>query len=256
MGTLPRLTPEQHDDPNFAVLPRYWIAKNQVDERLGRRNWDRGWLLGWRDITNAGNERTLICAAMPRVAVGHTSPLIMSASPVIDCLYANLASFIIDYVARQKMAGTHLTYGYITQLPVLSPTFYEDSPAWCNAGPLAFWIRNRVNELSYTSYDIASFAAYLNDDGMPFRWDEERRFVMQAELDAAFFHLYEIKRDDVDYIMETFPTIKRRDEERCGSFRTKDLILQVYDAMTEAISAGTSYQTILDPPPGEGPRHG
>ena len=27
-------------------------------------------------------------------------------------------------------------------------------------------------------------------DGAPFVWDEERRFKIRAELDAAFFHLY------------------------------------------------------------------
>ena len=79
---------------------------------------------------------------------------------------------------------------------------------------------------------------------------------MRAELDAAFFHLYGIERDDVDYIMETFPVVKKRDEQRYGTFRTKELILEIYDAMAEAARTGKSYQTILDPPPGKGPRHG
>ena len=78
---------------------------------------------------------------------------------------------------------------------------------------------------------------------------------MRAELDAAFFHRYGIERDDVDYIMETFPIVKRKDEQRYGSFRTKELILDVYDAMAEAIRTGVPYQTILDPLPGRGPRH-
>ena len=78
---------------------------------------------------------------------------------------------------------------------------------------------------------------------------------MRAELDAAFFHLYGIERDDVDYIMETFPIVKRKDVERYGSFRTKELILDVYDAMGDAIRTGEPYQTILDPPPGHGSRH-
>ena len=78
---------------------------------------------------------------------------------------------------------------------------------------------------------------------------------MRAELDAAFFHLYGVERDDVDYIMETFPIVKRRDIERYGSFRTKEMILRVYDAMAEAARTGRAYQTILDPPPGQGPRH-
>jgi hypothetical protein len=55
--------------------------------------------------------------------------------------------------------------------------------------------------------------------------------------------------------METFPIVKRKDEQRFGSFRTKELILDVYDAMTETARTGVPYQTILDPPPGCGPRH-
>jgi hypothetical protein len=60
----------------------------------------------------------------------------------------------------------------------------------------------------------------------------------------------------VDYIIETFPIVKRKDEQRYGTFRTKELTLKIFDAMTEASRTGKSYQTILDPPPGKGPRHG
>ena len=70
----------------------------------------------------------------------------------------------------------------------------------------------------------------------PFRWDEERRFEIRAELDAAYFHLYEVERDDVEFIMDTFPIVKRKDEQLYGAFRTKELILDVYDAMAEAIA--------------------
>lgn len=37
-----------------------------------------------------------------------------------------LASFVLDYVVRQKIAGTQLTYGYVTQLPALPPSAYDD----------------------------------------------------------------------------------------------------------------------------------
>ena len=117
------------------------------------------------------------------------------------------------------------------------------------------WIRQRVLELTYTSYDMAGFAQDLGDVGAPFRWDEERRFAIQAELNAGFFHLYGIERNDIDYIMETFLVVKRRNIEQYGSFRTKELILDVYDAMADAMGTGVPYQTILDPPPGRGPRH-
>jgi hypothetical protein len=75
--------------------------------------------------------------------------------------------------------------------------------------------------------------------------------LIRCELDAAFFHLYEIARDDVDYIMETFPIVKRKDEQKYGEFRTKRVILGCYDAMAEAMKTGRPYQTILDPPPAD-----
>jgi hypothetical protein len=98
---------------------------------------------------------------------------------------------------------------------------------------------------------VHPLARDLGYDGPPFRWDPERRFLIRCELDAAFFHLYGIERDDVDYIMETFPIVKRKDEARFGSYRTKDTILDIYDAMQRAMDTGESYRTILRPPPAD-----
>jgi hypothetical protein len=248
VGTLPRVTPEQHDDPDFVTRPRYWVAKTELNHRLNQRGWDKQWLLGWRDIARSSDVRTMICSVFPQVASGNTLLLLLSTEPRVGSLYANLVSFILDYVVRQKIAGTHLTYGYIKQLPILPPNAYDDHR-------LRAFIESRVLELSYTAWDIEPFARDIGDDGPPFRWDEERRFVMRAELDATFFHLYGIVRDDVGYIMETFPIVKRRDVQQYGTFRTKDLILEVYDTMAEATRIGKAYETILDPPPGRGSRH-
>jgi hypothetical protein len=253
VGTLPRPTAEQQDDPSFAVLPRYWVAESKVEERLGDR-WDLDWLLGWRDVARSTDERTMICSVMPRTAVGHKLPLVLPTRDA-DLLCACWSSFALDYVARQKMAGTSMAYFILKQLPVPKPNAFSSATPWTGDCALAAWVRARVLELSYTSYDMRQFAVDLGDEGPPFRWDEERRTGMRAELDAAFFHLYGIERDDVDYIMETFPIVKRRDIERHGAFRTKEAILRVYDSMADAESAGHPYQSILDPPPGQGPRH-
>jgi hypothetical protein len=252
---LPRLDLEEKNDPSRSAIPRYWVAEAEVDERLTRRGWDRGWLFGWRDITNATNERTMICDVLPRAAVGHKFPLAMTGGSA-DLLMANLNSFVFDYVMRQKIVGTSATYFILKQLPVLPPGIYNTSREWSDEISLSEWIRRRVLELSYTAYDLAPFAVDLSDNGLPFRWDEERRLAMRAELDAVFFHLYEIGRDDVNYIMETFPIVKRKDKQRYGTYRTKEMILEVRDAMAEASRTGKSYQTILNPPPGQGPRHG
>ena len=54
--------------------------------------------------------------------------------------------------------------------------------------------------------------------------------------------------------MDSFRAFQNNDRARFD--RTKGLILEVYDVMAEAIRTGEPYQTILDPPPGQGPRHG
>jgi hypothetical protein len=74
--------------------------------------------------------------------------------------------------------------------------------------------------------------------------------LIRCELDAAFFHLYEIGREDADYIMDTFPIVRRKDETKFGDYRTKCTILEIYDAMSTAIRTGQPYQTRLDPHPG------
>jgi hypothetical protein len=102
-------------------------------------------------------------------------------------------------------------------------------------------------ELTYTAWDLEGFAADLGYRGPPFRWDDERRALLRAELDGCFFHLYGIERADVDYIMVTFPIVGRKDVAKHSEYRTKQLILEAYDAMATASTDGTPYDTILDP---------
>lgn len=56
-------------------------------------------------------------------------------------------------------------------------------------------------------------------------------------------------------MLGTFPIVRRKDQAKYGEYRTARLILEVYDAMVDSMASGVPYQTVLDPPPGEGPRH-
>lgn len=215
-GSTRLVTAAEKADPSFVVMPRYWVAEGLVDERLDGRS-DSTWLLGWRDICRSTDERTMIASTFPRTAVGHTMPIAFHAGPT-EPLQASWSSFTFDYVARQKVGGTHMTYGYLEQLPVPS---LRDFP--CD-GPTVRWITARVTELTTPGRDSS-------------------RSTIRSELDAAFFHLYGIERDDVDYIMDTFPIVKRKDEAAYGEYRTKRLILEVYDAMTDAQRSGQPYQS-------------
>ena len=104
----------------------------------------------------------------------------------------------------------------------------------------------RTLELAYTSRSLAPFARDLGYTGKPFAWDPERRFALRCELDAAFFHLYSINRDDVDYILETFPIVKRHDMDKFGEYRTKDVILNRYDEYAEAIKRNNPEGFVLE----------
>jgi hypothetical protein len=64
-------------------------------------------------------------------------------------------------------------------------------------------------------------------------------------------HLYGLSRDDTDYVMDTFPIVRKNDEKAHGEYRTKRVILEIYDAMAEAARTGTPYATRLDPPPAD-----
>jgi hypothetical protein len=116
---------------------------------------------------------------------------------------------------------------------------------------LRFWLLPRILELTYTAWDLEPFARDCGYDGPPYRWDAGRRFLLRCELDAAFFHLYGISREDVVYVMETFPVVKRKDEQQHGEYRTKRVILEIYDALAEAARTGQPYRTRLDPPPAD-----
>jgi len=75
--------------------------------------------------------------------------------------------------------------------------------------------------------------------------------IAEYELNVAIFLLYGINRDEVDYIMETFLIVKRKDIQKYGDFRTKLTILKIYNEMKTAMQIGKPYQTMLDPPPAD-----
>jgi len=238
-------TSSDHRNPERYPLSMAWVSEEELPDLA------ESWLLGFSDVTSATNERTILSAALPKRPVGHTYPLVFGQRR--ELLLGMLNSFALDYIARQKVAGLHLTYGYVKQFPVVAPEKLDMRLFGEESG--SDFVRARVKELAFTSWDMTALSRDLGDGGAPFEWDEARREAIRAELDAAFFHLYGVPRDDVDYIMDTFPIVKRKDEAEFGEYRTKRLILENYDRMQECIDTGTEFVSTLDPAPGFGPRH-
>jgi hypothetical protein len=236
---LPETTLSQHIDPEFEPMPFYWVPEREVDLRLRDKSWDRSWLIGWRDITNAASERTLIPALLPRVGCGDTLLLLMPGQGTLRhyvALYGCLASLVVDFVARQKMGYLHLKYNVFKQLPVLPPAVYSAS--------ILDFLSERVIHLVYTSCEMRHFASDMGYSGPPFGWDVDRRAHLRAELDAAYAHLYGVTRDELRYILdpsdiygsgfpsETFRVLKEKEIRQYGEYRTARLVLAAWDRMT------------------------
>ncbi|OBF29768.1 DNA methyltransferase [Mycobacterium sp. ACS4331] len=255
-GTLPRLTDEQHDDPELESLARYWVGRSEADAKLVDR-WDRGWLLGWRDITNASNERTFVPSVLPTSGVGHVFPVAFPHDSVTSVrLHGLWSSAVFDFVARQKLSGTHMTYNIVKQLACPSPEVFQKPTPWRHSKHLETWLKPYVLELSYTSRRLAPYAQDLGDTGPPFRWDSERRALLRADLDAGFLHIYVLDRDEAEHVLDSFPVVRKYEERDFGEYRTKRLVLEAYDRMAEAIAnGGTGWNPLADPPAGHGPRH-
>ena len=247
---LPSPSEAQLADPRYAPLPFYWVAEEETSTRLDEI-WSRGWLLGWRDVTDArASVRTVVACIIPRTAVNHTFPLMMpSPDPrLVAALCANLSSIPFDYCARQKAGGLHLTYFTMRQLPALPPTAYALPAPWSSSIPVRDWLLPRVLELTCTAWNLKAFAEDCGDEGAPFVWDPERRFRLRCEIDAAFFHLYGVSRDDAEYILDTFPVLRRSEEREHDEYRTKRVVLETHDALAAAAAEGVPYRSPLGPP--------
>jgi hypothetical protein len=273
------VTPSEKRDPHAVALPRYWVPSTQVTEALSRTGWNRRWLLGWRDICRSTDERTVIAGLLPRAAVNHKYPVIMLDRPSdLVSISVSLSSLAFDYTSRQKLSGTSLTYFYLKQFPAPQPGAFDAKfPSPEGAICITDWLISRVLELTYTAWDLQPFALDCGFEGPPFRWDDERRFLLRCELDAAFFHLYlpsdsdgnwalcasesaddrarllaslPTPRSAVDAIMDSFPIVRKKDEAHYGGvYRTKLVILEIYDAMQTAIRTNLPFVSRLDPPP-------
>lgn len=224
-------------DSAWEPRPRYWVPDREVTSWLDVASWHHSWLMGWRDIANVVNERTLIACIFPRGAVGHSEPLFfLNQGPALwSAFCANMNSMTLDFVARQKVGGTHVTYGYLKQFPILPPDFY--------IAPRLAFVMLRVRELIYTSDRMGFFARDLGYEGPPFAWDEGRRAQLRADLDAFYARAYGLTRDElryildpadikgVDYPSETFRVLKEREIRQFGEYRTRRLVLEAWDQM-------------------------
>lgn len=224
--------------------------------------------LGYREITNTTNARTVIATILPFCGAGNKIPLIRfdkSTSPKLHaCLLADFNSIPHDVVCRMKLGGTTMNYFYKKQMPVLPPSAYHEAA-------LSF-IVPRVMALTYTANDMTEWAKALWTDSSPamrqkmlelngksrefsqensgstlacgpYIYDDIKRAILRAELDAYFARLYGLTRTELQYILdphsvmgedypsETFRVLKDNEIAKYGEYRTQRLVLEAWDRM-------------------------
>ena len=220
----------QHADPGFLSLSQYWVPAKHVEADIPRT---RGYALGFRDIARATDVRTFIASIVPWAGFGNKLPLLLPIDGDLGargtaCLVSNLNCFGFDYVTRQKIQGASLNWYIVEQLPVIARVGYDRFFGEKTAREL---VRDHVLRLTFTSDDMIAFARDLGYTGLPFVWDAEERRHLRARLDALYFHLYGLSKDDAGYILDTFPIVRRQDEKEFGNYRTKNLILAYMNAL-------------------------
>jgi hypothetical protein len=232
----------QHSNPEFLVQPRWWAHDEEVAKRTLLPAGPA--LLAFRNVTRPTDGRTFIAAFLPKCGVINSSPLVHTArwsNPRVVCaLLGNFNSFVMDYVVRNKMGNVNLNFFIVEQLPTLPPDTYADKCPWSKKETLEHWISERVLKLSCTAEDmipLAKACAFKGSrgDGVHI-WKEQERAELRAELDAAYFILYGLERDDVEYILTTFTNTGYIKEEGRTDKKQKwqpgkagDLTLQAYD---------------------------
>lgn len=220
-------TEDQHKNPAFYTSPRYWIPENIISQEL--EHYKRNWMIGFRDITDSTNERTSIFTILPKCATATTCPIILFDDLSIIYLFANLNSYVFDYVTRQKINGMHLTGGYLKQLPVIPKEKYSEKCVFDNNQTIAEWILPKILQLCYTSWDLSFFASDYNYFDKPFEWNVERRNELIAQINALYFHLYNISEENIEYIMNNFALMKKREVSQYGNYNSFNKIIYYYN---------------------------
>lgn len=266
-------TYQELENSNFVTLPEFWVSEETVRKFSGENNIK--WYVGYKRTTTAVSERTLEMSVIPFVAVGEKISIITfgdTKKNLVPLFIGNLNSLVLDFIAKQKTGYVNLAQFVFEQFPIISPSQYSKLEM--------LLIIPYVIEITYTSWDIKAFAddvwkeadedlkaaitkqweenksntgghkwtppnwCELDNEGCPlppFKWDENRRAVLKAELDAIYAKLYGLTTEELRYILdpqdvygadfpgETFRVLKEKEIRLYGEYRTKRLVLEAWE---------------------------
>ncbi|MFA5785013.1 MAG: DNA methyltransferase [Phycisphaerae bacterium] len=236
-GQTDETSVSQHQNPEFTVEPRWWVDEEDVNNRL--QNGSDQAYISYKDVTSSTNQRTMIASFIPKAGVLNSAPLKLTAENISTktkcCLLANLNSITLDFIARQKVGGVHLNFFFVEQFPIFPPDFYSQKCPWSKKQILEEWISERVLKLTCTSNDMIPLAKAAGFKPPVHKWNEAERLDLMAQLDAAYFLLYGIEQNDVEYILSTFAGVRNESPDLLAGSTTVERILDYYDDFKSSI---------------------
>lgn len=245
-------------DPAKKIVPQWYVLPSKIPEKLGDRC--SRYRVCFRDVAQPRDVRSLIAALIPAGVICGDKVPTLDFGWDHDWAYlpwlAVANSFVMDWMARSKLSSPKMSFTLVDSLPFPRPTLKD---SWVQrVAPL-------VLRLSCTGPEMTAFWNRMADLNLcvhvpPHETPrhalihESERMIARAELDAIVaLEVYALSHDELADVLDTFPVVRRRDEEMFGEFYTKRIILEIYDEMAEAIRNGKPYPTRLNPPP-EDPR--
>ncbi len=109
---------------------------------------------------------------------------------------------------------------------------YQEGCPWDKRRTLEGWTSDRALKLTCTADDRRPLAEAAEFDPPVYEWNPGQRARLRAELDAAFFLLHGLARDNVECILGTFRGAKP--DEAAGELFAVDVsILDAYDRLAQ-----------------------
>jgi hypothetical protein len=253
----PAPTLDQLADPEYEIVPRYWFSRHLWRKRQRQRMLRDDVAFYFRDVAGVYPDlRTAIGSICQATPAGDKAPCLTLATAENDTQSWALRlltfgglfnSLVFDYIVRNKLFSKSMKWNTLGQI-VMPP------PSHCIRkvfdGSLQGELAAAALELSFTSWSLAPLGEAFGIH-QPFRYDSARRFDLLRHIDAISAHLYGLRRDELEHILSTFETLAAAEMKKHNEYRTKRVILEIYDAMQKSISTGEPYQTLLDPPPAD-----
>ena len=261
-----------YQNDSFISLPWYWVNNNE--EYFSKYS------IALRNVTDSRNERTLVSTVLCNANAGHTLIFLNSntekEATALTLLTANINSIILDYLARQKVGSTSIDLFRIKQLPIfalenIDVEFYNKIICLSIEMLGSNWGMKAIMDDVWKEADADLKAAITKQWGdnkevtgghewappewceideagcplPPFKWDENRRAVLKAELDAIYAKLYGLTTEELRYILdpqdvygpdfpgETFRVLKEKEIKKFGEYRTRRLVLEAWEKLNK-----------------------